>query len=208
MVIQSLPIKILIAERAPFVAEAIAISLISQGYTIAGIAKTGEDAIQQVMMTVPDLVLMDINLQGEIDAIDAAQKIHSDFLCPVIYMSAFLDAKLLSRAKSTDAYGFLLKPFTLDDLTQEIEVALQKHLAYLEMRSWADEQFMLLLSAASHLIPMPRICFEEGILNIYVSSLSSAKKLSQQCIDLRLPFPYQVFTWEKKLDQYQLYADG
>lgn len=208
MVIQSLPIKVLIAERAPFVAEAIAISLISQGYTIAGIAKTGEDAIQQVMMMVPDVVLMDINLQGEIDAIEAARKIHSDFLCPVIYMSAFLNPELLSRAKSTESYGFLLKPFTLDDLTREIEVALQKHLAYLEMRSWADEQLLLLLSSASQLEPMPRICFEQGILNIYVSSRAAARKLNQQCIDLRLPFSYQVFAWEKKLDQYQLYADG
>lgn len=208
MLVEPLNLKVLIADRLPYVATAIANSLKSQGYLIVGIAHSGEDAVKQTSTTRPDIVLMDITLNGEMDGIEAAWKIRSELFRPVIYTVAAIDEVILRRAKSTDPYGYLLKPFSLQDLQERIEIAIQKHCAFLAMQEWADEQFLTLLNVASRMKPMPRILFVNETLVIYVLSRGRAEKLKQQCMDLCLPYTFQIFSWEKSLEQYQLYANG
>jgi DNA-binding NarL/FixJ family response regulator len=208
MVTHPLQIKILIADRMPIVAEAIANCLKNQGYTITGIARSGEEAVQQAAATHPDVVLIDVQLDGELDGIEAAWQIQSEFACPVIYMAGAIDEATLGRARSTDPYGYLVKPFTLNDLNRRIEVALQKHRADLEMQAWGNEQFLILLSLASKIKPLPRVVFENHTLMIYVRSRGRARKLQQQCADLKLPYRYQILFWEPSLEQYQPFYAG
>ena len=119
--------KVLIVEDELVVAENIARNLSKQGYTAIDIVDTGEDAISLARSTCPDIVLMDIMLQGEIDGIDAAATIRRELNLPVIYMTAYADDKTLERAKQTEPYGYLVKPFKPYDLRTTIEIALQKH---------------------------------------------------------------------------------
>jgi CheY-like chemotaxis protein len=205
MVTYPLQIKILIADRVPIVAETIANCLRNQGYTITAIARSGEEAVLQAAETQPTIALMDIALEGELDGIEAAWRIQTEFECPVIYMTGALDEATLGRAKSTDPYGYLFKPFTLNDLNNRIEIALQKHQAYLEMQAWSDEQFLALLSITSKLKPMPRVLFENNMLMLYVRSRGRAKKLQQQAAELKLPYRYQILFWEPSLEQYLPY---
>ncbi len=127
MTLQSTLPKILIAEDELIVAENIARNLKQQGYEVVAIVDSGEAAIAEALRNQPDLVLMDIMLQGEIDGIQATATMNAQRLLPVIYMTAYADDATLERAKLTEPYGYLVKPFKPHDLKTSIEVALQKY---------------------------------------------------------------------------------
>jgi CheY-like chemotaxis protein len=88
---------------------------------------SGEEAVQEAYNVNPDLVLMDINLAGEIDGIDAAIRIRDDFNIPIIFLTAYGDDHILQRAKAADPYGYILKPFNERELVIIVEVAVHKH---------------------------------------------------------------------------------
>jgi len=119
--------SIFIVEDELIVAEDIKQTLKSLGYTVAGHAKSGELAIGKIEETKPDLVFMDIHLAGTMDGIEAAGQIRSAFDIPVIYLTAYADNGLLERAKITEPYGYILKPYDERDLHSVIEMALYKH---------------------------------------------------------------------------------
>jgi len=119
--------RILVVEDEAIVAMVIKKRLIELGYVVSGVAATGKDAINKVEGTFPDLVLMDIMLKGDMDGIEAAEEIRKRFSIPVIYLTAHSDEKTLERAKLTEPYGYILKPFTERDLSSNIEIAIHKH---------------------------------------------------------------------------------
>jgi len=119
--------SILVVEDERIVAEDIQKSLQNLGYTILAVVSSGEKAIQKARGENPDLVLMDIVLKGEMDGIEAAERIYSQFNIPVVYLTAYADEKKLQRAKVTEPYGYLLKPFEERGLHTTIEMALYKH---------------------------------------------------------------------------------
>jgi CheY-like chemotaxis protein len=98
-----------------------------KGYTVAGRTDSGEGALRKAAELEPDLVLMDINLNGQMDGITAAQYIFQLFHFPIIFLTALCDDTLLSRAKNAQPYGYLLKPFTDRELTSNVELALYNH---------------------------------------------------------------------------------
>jgi CheY-like chemotaxis protein len=118
--------KILIVEDESIVILHIRKALENLGYIIAGIANHGDDAIIKATETRPDLVLMDIVLKGAVDGIDAASKIQAILNIPVIYLTAHADESTLQRAKVTEAFGYIVKPFRERDLQIAIEFALYK----------------------------------------------------------------------------------
>jgi len=120
-------IKILIVEDELIVAENIARNLRHQGYQVVGIANTGEDAIKEAIATRPNLVLMDIMLPGDIDGIEATRIIHTQLEIPVVYMTAYADNQTIERAKDTDPYGYLVKPFKPQDMRTTIEIVLKRY---------------------------------------------------------------------------------
>lgn len=118
---------IFIVEDEAIVAEDIRETVKKLGYSVCGIARSGEVAIEKVRETRPDLVLMDIHLAGLMDGIEVARQIHSRFGIPVIYITAYADDELLERAKVTEPYGYILKPYDERELHSVIEMAQYKH---------------------------------------------------------------------------------
>jgi PAS domain S-box-containing protein/putative nucleotidyltransferase with HDIG domain len=119
--------RILVVEDEAIVAEDIRVSLEGMGYEVVGIASTGEDAIKKTNELRPDLVLMDIVLGGKVNGINAAGDIRSSLNIPVIYLTAYSDEKTLERAKLTEPFGYIIKPFNERELRGTIETALYKH---------------------------------------------------------------------------------
>ena len=119
--------KILVVEDERIVAEDIQKRLQNLGYTIPSVASSGEEALQKVEEDNPHLVLMDIVLGGEIDGIEAAKHVRSRFGIPVVFLTAYTDEKTLERAKTTEPFGYLVKPFEDRELHAAIEMALYKH---------------------------------------------------------------------------------
>ena len=121
------PYSIFIVEDEFITATDLREKLKSLGYVIAGEAKDGEEAIRKVMDTNPDLILMDIKLNGEMDGFEAAEKIHNHVDIPIIYLTAFSDQHTLDRAKYTQPFAYLLKPFDNREIHTSIEVAMHRH---------------------------------------------------------------------------------
>jgi PAS domain S-box-containing protein len=119
--------RILIVEDEGVVAQRIATTLTESGYIVAALASSGEQAIQQATETRPDLVLMDIDLEGEIDAKEVVERIHTRVDIPVVYLTAHADDENLQRAQVTEPYGYVTKPFEDRELRDAIEMALYKH---------------------------------------------------------------------------------
>lgn len=118
--------QILVVEDETSVAEVIQDCLVQAGYTVVGMADSGEEALNIVEEEQPDLVLMDIGLKGQMDGIDTADQIHRRFDIPVIYLTACSDKATLQRADITSPVGYLLKPFEEGELLGAIESALGK----------------------------------------------------------------------------------
>ncbi|WFN35563.1 response regulator [Methanogenium sp. S4BF] len=119
--------RILIVEDEVIVAMTLEDVLQKLGYQVAGAVTNGPDAIQMAGEVMPDLVLMDIRLDGSMDGIEAATRISSLYSIPVVYLTAHSDQATLSRAIQTQPYGYLLKPFRERDLYTTIEMAFHKH---------------------------------------------------------------------------------
>lgn len=133
--------KILIVEDETIISMELSHRLKRSGYDVVGAAVTGEEAIKKSTELIPDLILMDIHLIGEIDGIETAEIIHSTQDIPIIYLTAFSDGETLERAKLTEPYGFLIKPFEQRELETTIEVALYKRTVELKQREnelWLD----------------------------------------------------------------------
>jgi CheY-like chemotaxis protein len=120
-------VKILVVEDESIIALNIKKKLKSFGYTVPAIASTGEEAIKMTEITFPDLILMDVMLKGDMDGVQAIEEIRKRFDIPVIYLTAYSDDEVLERAKLTQPYGYIVKPFKANDLRTNIEIALYKH---------------------------------------------------------------------------------
>jgi PAS domain S-box-containing protein len=119
--------QILIVEDELIVARNIQVSLQKTGYEVPAIVSSGEEAIQSAGQIRPDLVLMDIRLQGEMLGVEAAEQIRTQFDIPVVYLTAYADEASLQQAKGSQPFGYLMKPFRGEELRSTIEMALYKH---------------------------------------------------------------------------------
>ncbi|MCB0400605.1 MAG: response regulator [Flavobacteriales bacterium] len=123
----SLKNNILVVEDEAIVSKDIQQSLKKLGYNIVAAVDTGEKAVEKANEHHPDLVLMDIMLKGKMSGIDAAERIKEQLHIPVIYLTAYADENTLAKAKVTEPYGYIIKPFKEIDLHTSIEMALYKH---------------------------------------------------------------------------------
>ena len=139
--------RILVVEDESIVALDIQERLESLGYDVPATVAAGEKAIEQAGLLRPDLVLMDIHLQGQMDGIEAADHIRRQFGIPVIYLTANADHPTVERAKFTEPFGYVIKPFEESELHTAIEIALYKHQS--EHRLKESEQRYRLLAELS-----------------------------------------------------------
>ncbi len=119
-------VKILLVEDDDIIAKVEDWRLKNLGYEVCGRARTGAEAMELFVKNKPDLVLMDINLKGDIDGIETAKLIKKGFNIPVVYVTSHSDGPTLERAKATHPDGFIVKPFEDKDLRVAIELALKK----------------------------------------------------------------------------------
>ena len=119
--------RLLVVEDEVLVARDIQARLQRMGYEVVGTVARGEDAVSTALAESPDLILMDINLKGEMDGIEAATQINEVRSVPVIYCTAYSNEEVLERAKITSPFGYVLKPFDNRELEINIEIALFKH---------------------------------------------------------------------------------
>lgn len=131
--------KILVVEDESIVAKDLQMILERLGYRVVAMAASGSEALNLAIRHQPDLVLMDIVIKGEIDGIQTAQKIRSHINIPIIYLTAYADQKTLKRAKLTEPYGYIIKPFEDREIHAVVEMALHKYAQdakWRESKSW------------------------------------------------------------------------
>lgn len=123
------PSKILIVEDEAIIAMELEGRLIQMGYEVIGTCVSGATVFENIAAGRPDIILMDIHLQGGKDGIALSMEIEERFDIPIVYLTAHSDKATLQRAKATKPYGYLLKPFRTEELHATVEMALHRHQA-------------------------------------------------------------------------------
>ena len=148
--------QILIAEDDPIIAQELKCRLESLNYEVVGITHYAEEAVTLAEKLRPDLVLMDIQLRGDMDGIQAAEQIRK-LRVPLIYVSGHCDGPVLERAQRTEPYGYILKPYRTADLRISVEMSLQRYRAEQE-RMRLLQRFREVLASVKTLTGQLAIC--------------------------------------------------
>lgn len=175
--------KILVVEDETLVAMDIKNSLKLLGYMVPAVAVSGEEAVIKAQEIQPDLILMDIRLKGEIDGVTAARLIRTKWNIPVVYLTAYSDELTLERAKITQPFGYLLKPFEEEELRVTIEIALSRFQAEAKIRQALvreqelREQKSSFVSIVSHecRTPLSKVLLATELLERYSKHLVKDK---------------------------------
>jgi len=178
--------KILVVEDEKIIAFDIKRSLEESGYIVPAIASSGEQVLEKIPEVKPDLVLMDIILKGDLDGVKTAEIIRDRFDLPVVYLTAHADETTLKRAKISDPFGYILKPFEDRELITTIEIALSRHRAESAIRKALLQERELselksrFVAVVSHEFrnPLSTILFSTELLEKYQSRLSEEKRLT------------------------------
>jgi PAS domain S-box-containing protein len=144
-------VKILVVEDEAVTGMDIRRSLTELGYSVCAIATTGELAVRKAGELHPDLILMDIMLAGKMTGIEAAEIIKEQYNIPVVYLTAYSDDSYLAKAKLTEPFGYILKPFRELELKTTIEMALYKYAMEHALRI-SEETTRVLLNATDDLL--------------------------------------------------------
>ncbi|RKE90859.1 LytR/AlgR family response regulator transcription factor [Ichthyenterobacterium magnum] len=120
------PIKILVVEDEMLIAANISLELTNLGYEVTGIIPRGEEALMHINENQPDIILMDINLRGKLDGIETVKQIQNQYNIPVIYLTANADEEHFNKAKATNPFAFISKPFKKLDLQHAIELTINR----------------------------------------------------------------------------------
>jgi PAS domain S-box-containing protein len=121
--------RILVVEDEELIGQDIKFLLEDLGYEVPDLVPSGEEAINKAGETHADLVLMDIMLEGDMDGIEAANKINNQYGIPIIYLTAYRNEEIFQRAKLTEPYAYIVKPFEERELRTNVEIALNRHKA-------------------------------------------------------------------------------
>jgi diguanylate cyclase (GGDEF)-like protein/PAS domain S-box-containing protein len=141
-------VRMLVVEDERIVSMDLQRRLKTMGYEVVGAAVSGEEAIQKAEALRPDMLLMDVMLAGKMDGIEAAEIIRGRFGIPVIYLTAYADSSTLERAKVTEPFGYILKPFEERELHGHIEIALYKHRMEKRLKE-SEERYVLATQGAN-----------------------------------------------------------
>jgi signal transduction histidine kinase len=176
--------KILIVEDESIIALYIKRSLLEAGYGVVAIAVSGEEAVESAAIYQPDLILMDIRLRGSIDGIEAARQIGEQSNVPIVFLTAHTDRDMLNRAKVTDPFGYLIKPFDNHNLIITIEIALARFSAEEAIRESLRQQKIFnelrsrFVAVVSHELrnPLSSILFSSELLQRHGDILSADRR--------------------------------
>lgn len=142
-----MPARVMVVEDERIVALNLKRKLMHLGYEVPAFAVSGKQALEKMVTTRPDIILMDINIDGDIDGIDTAAQIPRELQIPVIYLTAYAGDETLERARATKPYGYLLKPYSERELHATIQMALERHHVELALEE-SEARLRLALEAA------------------------------------------------------------
>jgi len=194
---------VMVVEDEPLMANDLADALSRMGYEVSDVVASALQCIASAEQRRPDLVLMDINLGGELDGIDAAQMLRDRFAIPVVFLSGFADERTVSRAKLAGALGYLLKPFRWSELKSAVEVGLFRHQLECQLRDrerWLATTLRAIGDAAVVVDPDGRVTFmnsaaeellEEREPRARGQALSSLVRLINENTRAPVPLPLQ-----------------
>ena len=198
--------NVLVIEDESIVSKDIQHSLKKLGYNVVGSASTGEKAIELAVELKPDVVLMDIMLKGQLTGIEAAEKIKESIEVPVIYLTAYADEATLAKAKVTEPYGYIIKPFKEIDIHTSIEMAIYKHSKESEVKKERDMLFSLVenkdskdfifVKSNSRLVKLKTsdIYFVEALKDyVVINALTSRYTIHSTMKDIEKKLPSDLF---------------
>lgn len=145
-------IAVLIVEDEPIIADDIALSLEELGFEIDQIAASSEEALNQLKVKKPDIVLLDIKIKGSEDGIRLGHHINQKYQIPFVYISSLYDQNTLARAKATNPSGYIVKPFKESDLKVTIELALSKQVN--KQTETNPDELNLFVKQAGGIVPL------------------------------------------------------
>ena len=181
--------KILIVEDDRFISTILAFFIKSLGHESVERCRTGAEALEACRKNKPDIVLMDIHLDGEMDGISTAEKIQREFEVPVIYISGDTSSEIVERAIVTNSYGYLVKPIQKHELGITVDLAYYKHKVDMEQKK-REQGFRQFISDAA----APIVIVSEGrirYLNLYALNL-----FHSHYIEDIIGLPFMDFTSE------------
>ena len=153
--------KILVVDDEAIITMQLEERLHAMGYTVAGMAASGEDAIEKARRLSPDLILMDIVMPGRLNGIEAAQAIVSELDIPVVFVTSYADDAIIEKARQVRPYGYIVKPFNELEIKAAIEVALFRKASEQEMKKKAGAGRTLCRPAHPR---VPQECRTQSIL--------------------------------------------
>src|SRR5688572_14077757 len=148
--------SILIVEDSLIVAYHLKTTLESEGYKVLATYDSGEAALEFLKKGKPDVVLMDILLNGPIDGVETARLIKSEHNLPIIYITALMDRDTIQRAKITEPFGYLTKPFEDREIFTVIEMALYKHNIESRLRQSEEQYFSTIRSISDAVVVLDK----------------------------------------------------
>jgi diguanylate cyclase (GGDEF)-like protein len=200
--------KIFIVEDEIIAAESLIIDLEKLGYQVIGRCSDGDKALNKIIETNPDLVLMDIHLKGEKDGIVLAEELNNfSNSIPVVYLTAYADDKTLNRVIKTSPYGYIVKPYKIQDLASTITIALNKYkeLEYLKSELTQQQEKLDFIIKHDEVTQLPnQLSLVEnfnGILEVFYQQLNSQSYSHQRDVPKLIPILYLSF------DRFRLIRD-
>ncbi len=145
------PPTLMIVEDEIILAMELEEKLADMGYQVVGRVASGEEALKKAGELLPDLVVMDIRLDGGLDGIETAKLLRKKYFVPVVYLTAYTDEKTLQRAKLTEPFGYLVKPYSERELRTTVEMSLHKASMERQLRE-SEERFRTVIETAEDLI--------------------------------------------------------
>jgi signal transduction histidine kinase len=177
-------VRVLIVEDESIIAMTLGYTLADLGYDVVGTVPSGAAAIQAVTQGGIDLILMDININGDMDGIETATRIHQQYNIPIIYLTSYADDQTIARAEKTGSLGYILKPFKGREVRAAIQIAIHKHreelrirqaLESMEARNLEQSQYIA-IAAHEFRTPLTNIGLAVDILQNFGDQLPLEKK--------------------------------
>jgi DNA-binding LytR/AlgR family response regulator len=194
-------LNVFIVEDESIVAKDIQNSLTKLGYNVVGTANNGVDALEKIDNLKPDLVLMDIQIKGNMSGIEVSEKVKERHHIPVIFLTAYADEGTLSRAKITEPYGYILKPFKEIDLHSTIEMAIYKHQKDAELLKERDFLYSLVENKDANSKDLLFVKSNNRLVKVYLKDIYFVEALKDYVVIHTEYGRYTVHTTMKDLDK-------
>lgn len=169
------PLKTVVIEDEAVIAETLRMMLEDMGYVVPDPAMTPEDGIETVMREQPDIILMDVNLNAQIDGIQLAAEIKKMVDVPIVFITSYADQMTIERAKIVSPAGYLVKPFTAQDIFAAIEIAMIQKKS-LPLSNTKTASFLFIKSGTSYIKLNPSDIDYIHSEGIYLEIVSGDKK--------------------------------